>query len=191
MAAVGYGTALGVVRAASEEGKCIKVIAAETRPALQGSRLNAYELREDGFDTTVIADTMVGYVMEKGLVDKVMLGADRIVRTGHVFNKIGTYQIAILSEKHKIPFHPVAPSSTFDLITSWEDVDIEERHVDEVVKIKGRRIAPKGVKVLNPAFDMTPPDLITSIVTDKGVLERPYEDSIRKNIKPSTTERHF
>ena len=120
--------------------------------------------------------------MSRGLVNKVLVGADRIVRTGHVFNKIGTYQVAVLAEKHKIPFYPVAPSSTFDLKNQWSEVIIEERHVDEVVKVKGRRIAPKGVKVLNPAFDMTPPELISAIVTDKGVLHPPYDESIMKNI---------
>ncbi|MEM2210396.1 MAG: S-methyl-5-thioribose-1-phosphate isomerase [Nitrososphaerales archaeon] len=179
LATVSYGTALGVIRAAREEGKCIKVIATETRPALQGARLNAFELKEDGFDVTLITDNMVGYVMSKGFVNKVIVGADRITKDGYVFNKIGTYQIAILANKHNIPFYVAAPSSTFDLVSDWHDVMIEERSVDEVVMIKGRRIVPKGVKVLNPAFDITPPDLITALITDKGVLKPPYELSIR------------
>ena len=175
---------MGVVRAASEDGKCIKVVATETRPALQGARLTAFELREDGFDVTVIADTMVGHVMKNGWVDKVLLGADRIMGSGHIFNKIGTYQIAVLAKAHRIPFHPVAPSSTFDLINKWRDVVIEERHADEITKIRGRRILPKGVNVFNPAFDMTPPEFVTSLVTDRGILKPPYEQSIRKDIKP-------
>ena len=182
---------MGVVRAAKEEGKSIKVIATETRPALQGLRLTAFEMMEDGFDVRVITDTMAGYVMSKGMVDKVLVGADRIVNTGHVFNKIGTYQIAILSEKHNIPFYPVAPSSTFDLLSRWDEVIIEERDPSEVVNIRDIQIAPKGVRALNPAFDMTPPELVTSIVSDRGILESPYNNSIIKNIDHNIEERPF
>ncbi|MDW8044540.1 MAG: S-methyl-5-thioribose-1-phosphate isomerase [Nitrososphaerota archaeon] len=178
-ATVNYGTALGVIKAAREEGKCVKVITTETRPALQGARLNAFELKEHGFDVTLITDSMVGYVMSRGLVNKVIVGADRITKDGYVFNKIGTYQIAVLANKHRIPFYVAAPCSTFDLSRDWRDVEIEERGIDEVVMIKGRRIAPKGIKVLNPAFDITPPDLITALITDRGILKPPYEISIR------------
>ena len=172
-----------MVRAAKEEGKCIQVITTETRPALQGSRLTAYELREDGFDVTVVCDTAVGSLMQQGRVDKVLVGADRITKTGHVFNKIGTYQIATLAQRHNIPFYPVAPTSTFDLESSWEKVVIEERSVSEVEAIQGRRVAPKGVRVFNPVFDVTPPELITAIITDRGILRPPLEQSIRQAIQ--------
>jgi len=171
------------VRKAREDGKCIQVYTTETRPAMQGSRLTTYELSRDGFHVTLIADSMVGYVMSRGLVDKVLVGADRITRTGHVFNKIGTYQIAILAERHHIPFYCAAPSSTFDLEADWRDVRIEERNLDEVIKISGRRIAPKGVRVLNPAFDVTPPELVTGIVTDMGILKPDFEQSIRRTFQ--------
>ena len=183
LATVGYGTALGVLRAARERGKCVSVIATETRPALQGARLTSFELSSDGFHVTLIPDTAVGYVMERGIVDKVLVGADRITRDGHVFNKIGTYQIAVLAERHGIPFYPVAPSSSFDLESDWRSVKIELRGYDEVVKIGGRRIAPKGVNVLNPAFDVTPPELVSAIVTERGIIEKPFEESIPKFIK--------
>jgi methylthioribose-1-phosphate isomerase len=178
LATVGYGTALGVIRAARAQGKCIHVYTTETRPALQGARLNAYELREDGADVTLIADTMVGHCMRTGRVKKVITGADRITRTGHVFNKIGTYQLAVLAARHTLPFYVAAPWSTFDLRNGWEQVVIEERHVDEVVKVRGRRIAPKGVSVFNPAFDMTPPELVSALVTERGVLHPPLAQAI-------------
>lgn len=160
-------------------------MATETRPALQGARLTCFELKNDNIPVTLITDSMVGYVMQKGLVDKVIVGADRITNSGHVFNKIGTYQIAVLAQIHKVPFYVTAPLSTFDLKTKHEDVIIEERSVEEVVKINEKRVAPKGINVLNPAFDMTPPELITGIITDKGLLLPPFEESIRKifNIK--------
>ena len=178
LATVGYGTALGVVRAAKEQGKLVKVLVPETRPALQGSRLTAFELVTDGIDCTVIADTAVGFVMSKGRVDKVIVGADRITRDGFVFNKIGTYQQAVLAKRHRIPFYPAAPHSTFDLNHAHGGIVIEERSYDEVVKIRGRRIVPKGVPVLNPAFDITPPGLVTAIVSDRGLINQP----IAKNL---------
>ncbi|MDV3277760.1 MAG: S-methyl-5-thioribose-1-phosphate isomerase [Nitrososphaerales archaeon] len=180
LATVGYGTALGVVRAAKEQGKLVKVIVPETRPALQGARLTAFELARDGIDCTLISDTAVGHMMNIGRVDKVIVGADRITRDGYVFNKIGTYQIAVLSARHGVPFHPAAPYSTFDLKHDHGDVIIEERSPDEVTKVRGRRVAPKGVPVSNPAFDSTPPELITSIVSDKGLVEKPIAENIAR-----------
>jgi methylthioribose-1-phosphate isomerase len=178
LATVAYGTALGVIRAASESGKCIKVIVNETRPALQGSRLTAFELLRDGFHCTLISDTAVGYMMSRGRVDKVIVGADRITKDGYVFNKIGTYQVAVLANRHGIPFYPAAPHSTFDMRRTHDKVVIEERAADEVVRIKGRRIAPKGIPVANPAFDETPPELITAIISDKGLIGRPIGENI-------------
>ncbi|QQG49556.1 MAG: S-methyl-5-thioribose-1-phosphate isomerase [archaeon] len=174
LATVGYGTALGVVRAAVEEGKLVKVIAPETRPALQGARLTAYELTSDGIDCTLISDTAVGYMLSQGRVDKVVVGADRITKDGYVFNKIGTYQEAVLAHRHKVPFYVAAPKSTFDLSRDHSQVVIEERSSNEVVKVRGRRIAPKGVRVANPAFDSTPPELVTRMITDVGLLSQPY-----------------
>jgi len=178
LATVGYGTALGVVRAAVEQGKLVKVIVPETRPALQGARLSAFELSRDGIACTLISDTAVGHMMSLGRVDRVIVGADRITKDGYVFNKIGTYQEAVLAKRHGIPFHSAAPSSTFDLIRNHDQVVIEERGADEVVKIRGKRIAPKGVPVANPAFDMTPPELVTSIVTEKGLITEPFAKNI-------------
>lgn len=174
---------MGVVRAACEEGKCVQVVATETRPALQGARLTTYELSQDGFQVTLVADSMVGYVMSRGLIDKVIVGADRVTRTGHVFNKIGTYQIAVLAAKHKIPFYCAAPASTFDLETDWRKVEIEERSVDEIVRIGGRRIAPKKVRIFNPVFDVTPPELVTAIITERGVIKPNFEQTIPKTMQ--------
>jgi methylthioribose-1-phosphate isomerase len=175
LATVGYGTALGVVRAAKEQGKLVKVLVPETRPALQGARLTAYELAADGIDCRVIPDTAVGYMMSRGKVDIAIVGADRITRDGFVFNKIGTYQEAVLSHRHHVPFYSAAPHSTLDFKNLHEDVTIEERSADEVVKIRGRRIVPKGVPVSNPAFDFTPPELVSGVITDRGLVEKPIE----------------
>jgi len=183
LATVGYGTALGVVRAASEQGKCVKVIVPETRPALQGSRLTAFELSRDGFSCTIISDTAVGSMMQSGKVDLAIVGADRITKDGYVFNKIGTYQVAVLARRHEVPFYPAAPASSFDLARIHEQVTIEERPADEVAKIRGRRIAPKGVPVANPAFDMTPPELVTAIVSDRGIIRSPVQDNIAAVIR--------
>lgn len=176
LATVEYGTALGVIRAAVEEGKAIRVIATETRPKLQGARLTAYELMRDGIPVTLIADTMVGHVMYKGMVDKVIVGADRIVEDA-VINKIGTYQIAVLAKEHGIPFYVAAPKSTFDLKRRAADVIIEERDPSEVIYVGSERIAPEGVKVLNPAFDVTPMKYVTAIICEDGIL---YKDDILK-----------
>ncbi|MEK0330742.1 MAG: S-methyl-5-thioribose-1-phosphate isomerase [Nitrosopumilus sp.] len=180
LATVAYGTALGVIRATRESGKNIKVIATETRPVLQGSRLTAFELKHDGFDVSLIPDTAVGYSMANGLVDKVIVGADRIVKTGHVFNKIGTYQIATMAKQHGIPFYVAAPLSTFDMKSKAEDVIIEMRKGSEVTGIGDKKTAPDDINVINPAFDMTPPELISGIITEKGVATPPYEESISK-----------
>jgi methylthioribose-1-phosphate isomerase len=178
LATVGYGTALGVVRAAVEQGKFVKVLVPETRPALQGSRLTAFELATDRIECTVLPDTAVGHMMSLGRVDKVVVGADRITRDGYVFNKIGTYQEAVLAKRHGIPFYPAAPRSTFDLSRTHDQVTIEERGAEEVYQVRGRRIAPKGVPVANPAFDMTPPELVTTMISDRGLIQAPFEESI-------------
>ena len=180
LATVAYGTALGVIRATRESGKNIKVIATETRPVQQGSRLTAFELKHDGFDVSLIPDTAVGYSMANGLVDKVIVGADRIVRTGHVFNKIGTYQVATMAKQHGIPFYVAAPLSTFDMKTDAKDVIIEMRKGIEVTGIGDKKTAPDDITVINPAFDMTPPELISGIITEKGVVTAPYQESILK-----------
>ena len=180
LATVGYGTALGVIRATKESGKKIKVIATETRPVMQGSRLTAFELKHDDIDITLIPDTAVGYAMVRGLVSKVIVGADRILRTGHVYNKIGTYQIAILAKQHKIPFYVAAPLSTFDLKSRPDEVIIEQRKASEVTAIAGKKTAPDDINVINPAFDMTPPELITEIITEAGTAKPPFEESIKK-----------
>jgi methylthioribose-1-phosphate isomerase len=180
-----YGTALGVLRTAREDGKNLKVIATETRPVMQGSRLTAFELMHDDFDVRLISDTAVGYVMANKMVDKVIVGADRILRTGHVYNKIGTYQIAVMAHTHKIPFYVAAPISTFDLKSSISEIKIEDRSPEEITKIKNILIAPKGVTTINPAFDITPPILITGIITELGLLEPPFQRSIDTLIRRS------
>jgi len=180
LATVGYGTALGVVRAAIEQGKFVKVLVPETRPALQGARLTAFELSRDRIPCTLIADTAVGHMMSLGRVDKVFVGADRITKDGYVFNKIGTYQEAVLARRHRVPFYPAAPRSTFDLARTHGQVTIEERGAEEVFMIKGRRIAPKRVPVANPAFDMTPPELVSAMVTERGLIESPFASGISR-----------
>ncbi|MGQ4833286.1 MAG: S-methyl-5-thioribose-1-phosphate isomerase [Candidatus Asgardarchaeia archaeon] len=178
LATAGYGTALGVIRAAVEEGKNVHVYADETRPKLQGARLTAFELNYDKIPVTVITDNMAGYLMSQGKINKVIVGADRILKTGHVINKIGTYSVAILAKYHNIPFYVAAPSSTFDLRTELNDVIIEERDPREVIFIGDYRIVPEGVPVLNPAFDITPPELITAIITEKGIIYPPFDKNI-------------
>jgi methylthioribose-1-phosphate isomerase len=180
LATVGYGTALGVIRATKEIGKNIKVIATETRPVQQGSRLTAFELKHDGIDVSLIPDTAVGYTMANGLVNGVVVGADRILQTGHVFNKIGTYQVATMAKQHNIPFYVVAPLSTFDLESNPEDVTIEQRDSSEVTGTGDEKTAPDGIDVINPAFDITPPELISGIITENGIAKPPYEESIKK-----------
>ena len=180
LATVAYGTALGVIRATKDSGKNVKVIATETRPIQQGSRLTAFELKHDGFDVSLIPDTAVGYSMANGLVNKVVVGADRIVKTGHVFNKIGTYQVATMAKQHGIPFYVAAPLSTIDMKNKAEDVVIEMRKGSEVTGIGDKKTAPDDISVINPAFDMTPPELISGIITERGVAKPPYDESIQK-----------
>lgn len=169
LATVDYGTALAVIRVAVEQGKRVNVIATETRPLQQGARLTTFELQRDGIPVTLITDTMVGYIMAKKLVNKVVVGADRIVKDA-VFNKIGTYSVAVLAYEHRIPFYVAAPKSTFDLTRISKDVIIEERSPEEVAFCGGQRIAPEGVKVMNPAFDATPLRYVTAIICEEGVL---------------------
>ena len=169
LATVDYGTALGVIRAAIEAGKNVKVIACETRPRLQGARLTCYELMRDNIPVTLISDTMVGYVMSRGMVDKVVVGADRIVRDA-VLNKIGTYNVAVLAYEHGIPFYVAAPMSTMDQSRTSEDAVIEQRNTTEVTNVGSERIAPEGITVLNPAFDITPLELVDAVITEEGIL---------------------
>ncbi len=171
LATVDYGTALGVIRAAHDEGKRVKVIATETRPLLQGARLTVWELKREGIPVTLITDSMVGYVMSRGKVDLVLVGADRIAANGDVANKIGTYTLAVLAKRHRVPFYVVAPTTTIDLKTSsGNEIEIEHRDPSEVTSIGGKRVAPKGVDVLNPAFDITPATLVTAIITEQGIV---------------------
>ena len=180
LATVGYGTALGVIRAVKEGGKNVKVIATETRPVQQGSRLTAFELKHDGIDVSLIPDTAVGYTLANNLVNKIIVGADRILKTGHVFNKIGTYQVAVLAKQHNTPFYVAAPLSTFDLKNNPEDIVIEQRKSSEVTGVGERKTAPDNINVINPAFDITPPELISGIITEKGVITAPFEETIKE-----------
>ncbi|QLA17011.1 S-methyl-5-thioribose-1-phosphate isomerase [Desulfolutivibrio sulfoxidireducens] len=183
LATAGYGTALGVIRAAVEQGKRIKVIANETRPFLQGARLTAYELARDGIDVTVACDNAVGHLMKKGMVQKVVVGADRIAANGDAANKIGTYTVALAAKAHGVPFYVAAPASTFDLrITSGEEIPIENRTPREVTHIGEHQITPEGVPVLNYAFDVTPAELIAGIATERGLLRAPYVRAIKEKI---------
>ncbi len=179
LATAGYGTALAVVRAAVEQGKRINVIATETRPLLQGARLTAFELAHDKIPVKLICDSAAAQVMSQGLIDKVVVGADRILRTGHVTNKIGTLPIALSAKFYGVPFYVAAPVSTVDLVTDPSRVIIEERDNREVLYLGGKRIAPRNVQALNPAFDITPPELVTGIVTNRGVVREPFVESLR------------
>jgi methylthioribose-1-phosphate isomerase len=181
LATAGYGTALGVIRAAREAGKAVKVVADETRPLLQGARLTAWELMRDGIETTLIADTMTGSFMRRGLITCVVVGADRIAANGDVANKIGTYQVAVLAKEHSIPFYVAAPTSTLDLsLASGDDIPIEERKPEEVTHFGGVQTAPDGITVANPAFDVTPARYVTAIITERGIARAPYEESLRR-----------
>ncbi len=180
LATVGYGTALGVIRAAVEAGKEIRVFADETRPRLQGMKLTAWELARDGIDVTVIADNMAGMLMRRHRIDCVVVGADRIAANGDTANKIGTYSVAILARHHGIPFYVAAPFSTIDFdIECGDDIPIEERSSEEMTHMNGGRIMPEGVKCINPAFDVTPGSLVTAFITEKGVIEPPYLRTLR------------
>lgn len=184
LATAGYGTALGVIRAAWEQGKRIKVIARETRPLLQGARLTAWELVEEGIPVTVICDSSAGLVMRKHGVTKVIVGADRIASNGDTANKIGTYSLAILAREHRIPFYVAAPTSTIDLnIKSGEEIPIEYRDEKEIIYFNNKRIVAEGAEILNPAFDVTPAKYISAIITEKGLITPPYEENINKVVK--------
>jgi methylthioribose-1-phosphate isomerase len=175
-----YGTALGVVRGAIDAGKRIAVYADETRPFLQGLRLTAWELAKDNIPVTVITDNMAGHIMKSGKINAVVVGADRIAGNGDAANKIGTYMVAVLARRHDIPFYVAAPISTLDLtLKSGDEIPIEERGQREVTHIKDTQLAPDGVAVRNPAFDVTPNDLITAIITDRGIARAPYVESLR------------
>ncbi|HEY2379820.1 MAG TPA: S-methyl-5-thioribose-1-phosphate isomerase [Terriglobia bacterium] len=179
LATAGYGTALGVIRAAVENGKNLRVLADETRPFLQGARLTAWELWKDDIDVRVISDNMAGSFMRQGLIDAVIVGADRIAANGDVANKIGTYSVAVLAKQHEIPFYVAAPFSTLDLnIPDGSHIPIEQRDPTEVTHIGGVRMVPDGVSVFNPAFDVTPYQFVTAIITDRGVAVPPYSESL-------------
>ncbi|PYS83731.1 MAG: S-methyl-5-thioribose-1-phosphate isomerase [Acidobacteria bacterium] len=179
-----YGTALGVVRGARDAGKRVAVIADETRPFLQGARLTAWELQKDEIPVTIITDNMAGHVMKQGKIDCVVVGADRIAANGDTANKIGTYMVAVLAKQHDIPFYVAAPVSTVDLsLPTGEQIPIEERDAREVTHIREQRLAPEGVAVQNPAFDVTPNELVAAIITDRGVARPPYTESLRRIVE--------
>jgi len=181
LATCGYGTALGVIRSAVEQGKKIHVFADETRPILQGARLTAWELMADGIDTTVICDNMAASLMKAGRIQAVVVGSDRIAANGDVANKIGTYNVAILAKEHGIPFYVAAPWSTVDMATATgEQIPIEERPHVEVTHHGGKQMTPNGVGICNPAFDVTPAKYVTAIITERGVLRAPYADSLKE-----------
>jgi methylthioribose-1-phosphate isomerase len=181
LATAGYGTALGVIRAAVEQGKKIHVYADETRPFLQGSRLTAWELMKDGIPTTVISDNMAGAMMRQGKIAAIVVGADRIAANGDVANKIGTYGVAVLAKENGIPFYVAAPISTVDLACAHGDmIPIEQRNAKEVSHIAGKQMTPDGVSIENPAFDVTPAKYISAIITERGIARDPYAESLRK-----------
>ena len=183
LATAGYGTALGVIRALKESGTPVEVWVNETRPFLQGARLTAWELKKEKIPATLITDSMAGYLMKEGKVDAVVVGCDRVAANGDVANKIGTYGIAVLAQKHGIPFYVAGPTSSIDVdCPSGKDIPIEQRNPKEVSHIFGRALAPKGVRIFNPAFDVTSQDLISAIITEKGVIRPPYKDNIRNHV---------
>ncbi len=181
LATAGYGTALGVVRAAVESGKKVAVFADETRPFLQGARLTAWELQKDDIPVTLITDNMAGHFMKKGRIDCVVVGADRIAANGDVANKIGTYTVAVLAKENNIPFYVAAPISTLDLtLASGDLIPIEERNQEEVTHVKGAQLAPAGISIANPAFDVTPNQYVAAIITERGVARPPFTESLKK-----------
>ncbi|HEX3015680.1 MAG TPA: S-methyl-5-thioribose-1-phosphate isomerase [Desulfobacteria bacterium] len=181
LATVGYGTALGVIRSAHEAGKKVKVYADETRPLLQGARLTAWELLQDNIPVTLITDNTAGYLMQKGLIDVAIVGADRIAANGDTANKIGTYSVAVLAAAHGIPFYVAAPTSTLDIkLSDGDQIPIEERNALEVRELFGQQVAPEEVEVFNPAFDVTPAKYITGIITEKGIISPPYSTNLLK-----------
>lgn len=189
LATVGYGTALGVIRAAVEEGKKVHVYADETRPRLQGMKLTAWELAQDNIPVTVIADNMAASLMRQGKIDCVVVGADRIASNGDTANKIGTYGVAVLARHHNIPFYVAAPFSTIDMkLASGIQIPIEQRETVEMTHIEGIRVAPEDVPVLNPAFDITPGELVTAFITEQGVIEPPYETTLAQHARQAERE---
>src|ERR1700685_3896106 len=188
LATCGYGTALGVIRAAVEQGKKIHVYADETRPFLQGSRLTAWELMKDGIPTTVISDNMAGSMMKQGKIDAIVVGADRIAANGDVANKIGTYTVAILAKEHGIPFYVAAPTSTIDFACpDGSQIPIEQRNAREVTHMAGKQMVPDGVSIENPAFDVTPAKYVAAIITEHGIAREPYGESLRGLAGEETT----
>jgi len=180
LATAGYGTALGVIKAAKDQGKRVSVFATETRPLLQGARLTTWELRQEGIPVTLITDSMVGYFMQQGKIDCVIVGADRIAANGDVANKIGTYTLAVLAKENKIPFYVAAPASSIDIsLSSGDKIPIEERSPEEVTHIRGVPIAPEGIRAANPAFDVTPHSYITAIISEKGIIKEPYTEGLK------------
>jgi methylthioribose-1-phosphate isomerase len=184
LATAGYGTALGVIRAAKEQGKKLHIYVDETRPVLQGARLTAWEMKKEKIPATLITDNMAGFLMQQGKIDKIIVGADRIAANGDTANKIGTYSLAVLAQAHRISFYVAAPLSTFDIsLKTGAAIPIEERQADEVTCFRGVQVAPQGMKVYNPAFDVTPAKLISAIITEKGILTRPYAAAIARLYK--------
>ena len=184
LATAGFGTALGVIRAAVNAGKKVQVLANETRPFLQGARLTTWELQADKIPVTLITDNMCGFFMNKDQINAVIVGADRIAQNGDVANKIGTYMVAVLAARHKIPFYVAAPISTLDFsLSSGDKIPIEERSVEEVLTINRKRISPKSVKAAHPAFDITPNELVQAIITEKGIVRAPYAESLERLVK--------
>jgi methylthioribose-1-phosphate isomerase len=181
LATAGYGTALGVIRAAVEAGKRVAVYADETRPFLQGSRLTAWELQKDNIPVTLITDSMAGHFMKQGKIDCVVVGADRIAANGDVANKIGTYSVAVLAKENNIPFYVAAPISTLDLsLATGDEIPIEERNAREVTHVKDAQLAPAGINIANPAFDVTPNRYVAGIITERGVARPPYRESLKR-----------
>jgi methylthioribose-1-phosphate isomerase len=190
LATTGFGTALGVIRAAWGEGKRFRVFVDETRPLLQGARLTAWELIQAKIPATVLTDNMAGWLMKKGEINLVVVGADRIARNGDTANKIGTYGLAILSKWHRLPFYVAAPTSTLDIsLASGQDIPIEERLSEEVTHFGGKRITPVGIKASNPAFDVTPHSLIHGIITEKGIVRKPYDKNLKKVLRKKKVQR--
>jgi methylthioribose-1-phosphate isomerase len=183
LATAGYGTALGVIRALKESGRQFEVYVNETRPFLQGARLTAWELKKEKIPATLVTDNMAGYLMQKGKIDAVVVGCDRVAANGDVANKIGTYTIAVLAKRHNIPFYVAGPTSSIDInCASGKDIPIEQRDPREVSHIFGKPLAPKGIKVFNPAFDVTAQDLVSALITERGVINPPYQQNIRSHV---------
>ncbi|MGH7832679.1 MAG: S-methyl-5-thioribose-1-phosphate isomerase [Candidatus Binatia bacterium] len=183
LATAGYGTALGVIRALKESGKQVEVFVNETRPFLQGARLTAWELKKENIPLTLIADSSAGFLMQRGKVDAVVVGCDRVAQNGDVANKIGTYSLAVLAQRHRIPFYVAGPISSFDLnCPSGKEIPIEERDPREVSHIFGRPVSPRGVRVLNLAFDITPNELVSAFITEKGIITPPFKQNIRTDV---------